>query len=167
MYKSPMTFLWLWWSIIWPMMMTMPGKSARAWNRNWMRWCGMNCTQNIRPHPPKKNGNRPGRNTWTSAGYSRIFDGETPLIIFSCRQGQERATLLFLLAEGERRMLFLDVPYQQKGCAIHAPPCCETGHRVQIKKRSQNAQPQNEILCSKGAWGRCPQQADGRKCECV
>ena len=127
----------------------------------------LNCTQNIRPHPPKKNGNRPGRNTWTSAGYSRIFDGETPLIIFSCRQGQERATLLFLLAEGERRMLFLDVPYQQKGCAIHAPPCCETWHRVQIKKRSQNAQPQNEILCSKGAWGRCPQQADGRKCECV
>ena len=35
------------------------------------------------------------------------------------------------------------------------------------KKRSENAQPQNEILCSKGAWGRCPQQADGRKCECV
>ena len=34
------------------------------------------------------------------------------------------------------------------------------------KKRSENAQPQNEILCSKGAWGRCPQQADGRKCEC-
>ena len=50
-------------------------------------------------------------------------------------------------------MLFLDVPYQQKGCAIHAPPCCETGHRVQIKKRSQNAQPQNEILCSKGLGG--------------
>ena len=36
-----------------------------------------------------------------------------------------------------------------------------------LSKRSQNAQPQNEILCSKGAWGRCPQQADGRKCECV
>ena len=35
------------------------------------------------------------------------------------------------------------------------------------QKRSENAQPQNEILCSKGAWGRCPQQADGRKCECV
>ena len=35
------------------------------------------------------------------------------------------------------------------------------------KKRLENAQPQNEILCSKGAWGRCPQQADGRKCECV
>ena len=27
------------------------------------------------------------------------------------------------------------------------------------KQRSQNAQPQNEILCSKGDWGRCPQQA--------
>ena len=40
-----------------------------------------------------------------------------------------------------------------------------TGYRG--KKRSENAQPQNEILCSKGAWGRCPQQADGRKCECV
>ena len=36
-----------------------------------------------------------------------------------------------------------------------------------LSKRSQNAQPQNEILCSKGAWGLCPQQADGRKCECV
>ena len=36
-----------------------------------------------------------------------------------------------------------------------------------LSKRSQNAQPQNEILCSEGAWGRCPQQADGRKCECV
>ena len=35
------------------------------------------------------------------------------------------------------------------------------------EKRSKNAQPQNEILCSEGAWGRCPQQADGRKCECV
>ena len=35
------------------------------------------------------------------------------------------------------------------------------------KKRSENAQPQNEILCSEGAWGRYPQQADGRKCECV
>ena len=32
---------------------------------------------------------------------------------------------------------------------------------------TETAQPQNEILCSKGAWGRCPQQADGRKCECV
>ena len=32
-------------------------------------------------------------------------------------------------------------------------------HRVQTKKRLQNAQPQNEILCSMGAWGRCPQQA--------
>ena len=40
-----------------------------------------------------------------------------------------------------------------------------TGYRG--KKRSENAQPQNEILCSEGAWGRCPQQADGRKCECV
>ena len=40
-----------------------------------------------------------------------------------------------------------------------------TEHRG--KKRSENAQPQNEILCSKGAWGHCPQQADGRKCECV
>ena len=39
-----------------------------------------------------------------------------------------------------------------------------TGYR---QKRSQNAQPQNEILCSMGAWGHCPQQADGRKCECV
>ena len=35
------------------------------------------------------------------------------------------------------------------------------------KKRSQNAQPQNENSAFKGAWGRCPQQADGRKCECV
>ncbi len=32
---------------------------------------------------------------------------------------------------------------------------------------SQNEQPQNEILRSEGAWGRCPQQADGRKCERV
>ena len=32
-----------------------------------------------------------------------------------------------------------------------------TGHWAQTKKRSENAQPQNEILCSKG--GRCPQQA--------
>ena len=32
---------------------------------------------------------------------------------------------------------------------------------------TETAQPQNEILCSKGAWGRCPQQADGRKCEYV
>lgn len=31
-------------------------------------------------------------------------------------------------------------------------------HRVQTKKRLQNAQPQNEILRSMGAWGRCPQQ---------
>lgn len=22
-------------------------------------------------------------------------------------------------------------------------------------------------FCVQGAWGRCPQQADGRKCECV
>ena len=65
------------------------------------------------------------------------------------------------------RTLSQGVPYQQKGCAIHAPPCLETGRRVEIKKRLQNAQPQNEILCSKGAWGHCPQQADGRKCECV
>ena len=28
-----------------------------------------------------------------------------------------------------------------------------------MKKRSQNAQPQNEILRLKGAWGRCSQQA--------
>ena len=44
-----------------------------------------------------------------------------------------------------------------------------SGRQVKLtfSKRSQNAQPQNEILCSKGAWGRCPQQADGRKCECV
>ena len=32
---------------------------------------------------------------------------------------------------------------------------------------TETAQPQNEILCSIGAWGHCPQQADGRKCECV
>ena len=36
-------------------------------------------------------------------------------------------------------------------------PKLGTGYRG--KKRSENAQPQNEILCSKGAWGRCPQQA--------
>jgi len=41
-------------------------------------------------------------------------------------------------------------------------PKQDTGYRV--KKCSENAQPQNEILCSKGAWGRCPRQADGRKC---
>ena len=31
---------------------------------------------NIRLHPPQKNGNRPGRNTWTSVECSRIFGGE-------------------------------------------------------------------------------------------
>ena len=133
MYKFPMTFLWLWWSNIWPAMLTVPRKSAKVWNGNWMHWCGMNCMQNIRLRPAQKNGNKPVSNTWTSAGYSRISDGETLLIIFSCRQGQERGTLLFLLAEGKRRTLFQGVPYQQKGCAIHAPPCLETGGRVQIK----------------------------------
>ena len=28
-----------------------------------------------------------------------------------------------------------------------------------LSKRSKNAQPQNEILCSKGDWGHSPQQA--------
>lgn len=36
------------------------------------------------------------------------------------------------------------------------PQFCD---RVLKKKRSQNAQPKNEVLRSKGAWGHCPQQA--------
>ena len=45
--------------------------------------------------PPQKNGNRPGRHTWTNVEYFLIFDGETPPITSSCRHGQERVTLLF------------------------------------------------------------------------
>ncbi len=37
--------------------------------------------------------------------------------------------------------------------AIHDLLCPEIGHLEQAKKRSQNAQPQNEILCSKGLGG--------------
>lgn len=48
----------------------------RGWNRNWMRWCGMSRMQNIRLPPPQKNGNRLGRNTWTSVECSWIFGGE-------------------------------------------------------------------------------------------
>ena len=42
----------------------------------------------------------------------------------------------------DQRMSRFTKPYAQK-----------TGCRVQTKKRSENAQPQNEILCSKGVWG--------------
>ena len=41
-----------------------------------MRWCGMNCMQNVRLHPPQKSGSRLGRNTWISEEYSQIFGGE-------------------------------------------------------------------------------------------
>ena len=54
-----------------------------------------------------------------------------------------------------------------KGVRDSRTPMPRNGVPGTDKKRSQNAQPQNDILCSKGAWGRCPQQADGRKCECV
>ena len=57
-------------------MVTVPRKSAKVWNRNWMRWCGMSYMQNIRLHLPQKKENRPGRNTWISVECSRIFGGE-------------------------------------------------------------------------------------------
>ena len=38
-----------------------------------------------------------------------------------------------------------------------------SGEPVLVEKRSQNAQPQNEILCSKGAWGRCPRQQQAER----
>ena len=43
------------------------------------------------------------------------------------------------------------MPKRKKNMASDKP--------VMFPKRSQNAQPQNEILCSKGAWGQRPQQA--------
>ena len=54
-----------------------------------------------------------------------------------------------------------------KSTIAWTPHATKRGTGYGLKKRLENAQPQNEILCSKGAWGRCPQQADGRKCECV
>ncbi len=55
--------------------------------------------------------------------------------------------------------------WQNKTVAFRV--CPETGHRVQGQKVFGERAAQNEILCPKGAWGRCPQQADGRKYECV
>ena len=37
-----------------------------------------------------------------------------------------------------------------------------SGELVAVKSVCKNAQPQIENLCSKGAWGRCPQQAKQR-----
>ena len=54
----------------------------QVWNRNWMHWCGMSCMQNIRLRPPQKNGNRPGRNIWTSVEYPRIFGGNRCLLLY-------------------------------------------------------------------------------------
>ena len=57
-------------------------KSGRDWSRSWTPWCGTSCMQNIRPHPARKNGNRPGRRIWTGAAYSRIFAGNKRLLSY-------------------------------------------------------------------------------------
>ncbi len=45
-------------------------------------WCGTSCTPNIKLHPARKNGNKPGRRIWTGAAYSRIFAGNRNLLSY-------------------------------------------------------------------------------------
>ena len=49
------------------------------------------------------------------------------------------------------------IPRDLKGDTVLVYPLKAFGERAATEK----------ILCSERAWGRCPQQADGRKCECV
>ena len=44
-----------------PITMIMPRKFIRGWSKSRMRWCGMNCMQNIRLRLPQKDGSRLGR----------------------------------------------------------------------------------------------------------
>ena len=115
--QIPMSFLWLWWNTIWPMMMTVPKKFARGLEQKLdaLVRCELYAKYKTAPTPEERE--QAGRNTWTSVECSRIFGGEIrfpvglilPLRLaqkFSpCRQGQERVTLLFLLAEGNRWLL--------------------------------------------------------------
>ena len=96
------------WCPVWPMTLTLKRIPSRA--------APLRCASTRMPmwRMPR---HRPGRNTLTSVECSRIFGGEIrfpvglilPLRLaqkFSpCRQGQERVTLLFLLAEGNRWLL--------------------------------------------------------------
>ena len=57
------------------------------------------------------------------------------------------------------RCLILGHLKSTKGCCVSRHPMPRNRAPGMGKKCSENAQPQNEILCSKGAWGRCPQPA--------
>ena len=50
--------------------------------QNWTPWCGTSCTPNIKLIPARKNGNRPGKRTWTGTAYSRIFAGNRNLLSY-------------------------------------------------------------------------------------
>lgn len=56
--------------------LTIPGRGS------WTLWCGTSCMPNIKLRPARKNGNRPGRRTWTGAACSQIFAGNRNLLSY-------------------------------------------------------------------------------------
>ena len=42
-----------------------------------------------------------------------------------------------------------------------------SGKLVLVKSVRRTRSHRMKFCVQKGVWGRCPQQADGRKCECV
>ena len=63
-----------------------------------MQWYCVSYTERLRPHRPRWNGKKPGRNIWTGVGYLKAFAGkvsfddirqerDTPLSLTDKRKG--------------------------------------------------------------------------------